>query len=776
MHVLMAGSWRAFLVGGVFLAGLGGASAEESCGYDCRIARADAFQKQAMAPLLRGVPAMGQLGGPFAEVHWYDEGEAFWFVRRMPDTISLFTMRVGARRPERLVDVRALIERTKAGVQIDIGSLKPESLSYDPAARQVSLQVGSEIFVFDAGSRDLLQIEAAPGFQEGPLVTRSPDGRFRVYTRDHDLFVRYSDGTRRRLSDDGALWYSFSGRYARSNPLHYPGLPDRPPRVTWIGNGPYFVIERWDHRLVGDVWMVDPLAARPTLQQQKMAYPGEASIPKTELWVFNAENGHGHAIRGDGWDYLGSMDYGAGGYFPSRDGQWLYVTKIMRDYSRIALSKIRVATGEAIDILEETGGPQPHSSKPFFAVRWPGFVELSDGFLWKPDRDGFPHFYRYDANGELLRQITKGRFAAAEILHVDEESDSVVFSAFGDGSGNPYQMKLFAASLSGTNVRPLDADTLTHHAQFSPDGEHFVDSVSSVFSPPEFHLRSRDGRRLAVIAEADIGPLTRSGWRPPAEFQVLAADGKTPLYGVMWTPFDMQDGEKYPIIVRVYPGPSWEIVPSAFAADHANTALAQLGFVVVTLGQRGGSDMRGRDYHLHSRHADRLRDYPIADNKAAIIQLAERFDFIDGDAVGIVGRSGGGFMAATAMLLEPDFYKVGVSIAGNHDNNIYEMNSSEYHFGAPEPERYPTNADLAARLRGKLLIVHGDLDDDVSLSHSLRLAGALQQAGKKFDFMILPGERHRYGPETARYLERLTWDYFLTNLAGVGTPDVDLMK
>ena len=776
MRVLMAGTWRACLVGGVFLSGLGGASAEESCSYDCRVARAVAFQKQAVAPLLRSVPAMGQLGGSFADVNWYDAGEAFWFVRRMPDTIALFTMRVDARRPELLADASALVDRVQAEIQIDIESLKPESLSYDPAARQVSLQVRTERFVFDAGSRDLVEIEAAPGSQEGSPATRSPDGRFRVYTRDHDLFVTSSDGTTRRLSNDGALWYSFSGRYARSNPMHYPGLPERAPRVTWIGNGPYFVIERWDHRQVGDVWMVDPLATRPALQQQKMAYPGEASIPKTELWVFNAENGHGRVIRGDGWDYVGSMDYGAGGYFPSRDGQWLYVTRIMRDYSRIALSKIRVATGETIDILEETGGPQPHGSKSFFGVRWPGFVELSDGFLWKSDRDGFPHFYRYDGNGKLLRQITKGPFAAAEILHVDEKSDSVVFSAFGDGSGNPYRMKLFAASLSYTNVRPLDADNLTHHAQFSPSGEHFVDTVSSVSSALEFHLRSRDGRRLAVIAEADIGPLARSGWRPPDEFRVLAADGKTPLYGVMWTPFDMRAGEKYPVIVRVYPGPSWEIVPSAFAADHANTALAQLGFVVVTLGQRGGSDMRGRDYHLHSRGADRLRDYPIADNKAAILQLAERFDFIDGDAVGIVGRSGGGFMAATAMLLEPDFYKVGVSIAGNHDNNIYEMNSSEYHFGAPGPKRYPTNAGLAARLKGRLLIVHGDLDDDVTVSHSLRLVRALQQAGKKFDFMILPGERHRYGPEIARYLERLTWDYFLTNLAGVRAPGVDLVE
>lgn len=776
MHVLMAGLCRVCLVGGFFLAGLSGAWAEEGCGYDCRIARAAAFQKQAMAPLLRGVPAMGQLGGSFADVHWYDAGEALWFVRRMPDTVSLFTMRVDARRPERLVDARALIERMREPSRIDVGSLGPESLSYDPAARQVSLQVGAERFVFDAGSWELVQTDAASGSREAPPVARSPDGRFQLYTRDHDLFVTSSDGSTRRLSDDGELWYSFSGRYARSNPMHYPELAERPPRVTWIGNGPYFLIERRDHRHVGDVWMVDPLTDRPTLQQQKMAYPGEASVPKTELWVFNAESGHGHVIRGGGWDYVGSMDHGAGGAFPSRDGQWLYVTRIMRDYSRIALSKIRVATGDTIDILEETGGPQPHGGKPFFGVRWPGFVELSDGFLWKSDRDGFPHFYRYDGNGELLRQITKGPFAAAEILHVDEESDSVVFSAFGDGSGTPYQMKLFAAALSRTSVRPLDADNLTHHAQFSPDGEHFVDTVSSVSGAPELHLRSRDGRRLAVLAEADTGPLMRSGWRPPAEFRVLAADGKTPLYGVMWTPFDMREGEKYPIIVRVYPGPSWEIVPSAFAADHANTALAQLGFVVVTLGQRGGSDMRGRDYHLHSRGADRLRDYPIADNKAAILQLAERFDFIDGESVGIVGRSGGGFMAATAMLLEPDFYKVGVSIAGNHDNNIYEMNSSEYHFGVPGPRPYPTNADLAARLTGKLLIVHGDLDDDVTVSHSLRLVRALQQAGKKFDFMLLPGQRHRYSPEIARYLERLTWDYFLTNLAGVRASGVDLVK
>lgn len=235
----------------------------------------------------------------------------------------------------------------------------------------------------------------------------------------------------------------------------------------------------------------------------------------------------------------------------------------------------------------------------------------------------------------------------------------------------------------------------------------------------------------------------------------------------MWLPPAIEAHARLPVIVQAYPGPSNDVVPTGFVPAHPNAALAELGFVVVTFGQRGGAPTRGRDYQFFAREPGRMRDYPIADNAAALAALARQYPFVDLDRVGIWGRSGGGFMAVTAMLTRPDLYKVGVAIAGNHDNNIYEQNSTEFNFGR-YPGPYPSNADIAGQLRGKLLLVHGDMDEDVHVAHSLRLVRSLIDAGKRFDLLVLPGEGHSgYAPATERYLQRKIWEYFLVHLQGM---------
>jgi dipeptidyl aminopeptidase/acylaminoacyl peptidase len=280
----------------------------------------------------------------------------------------------------------------------------------------------------------------------------------------------------------------------------------------------------------------------------------------------------------------------------------------------------------------------------------------------------------------------------------------------------------------------------------------------------------------------------------PETFTVKAKDGVTDLYGVMYKPFNFDSTRKYPVISYVYPGPQTESVPYGFTTSGGkNIALAQVGFIVVNFGHRGGSPMRSNYYHTFGYND--LRDYALADDKYGIEQLADLHKFIDIERVGIYGHSGGGFMSTAAILSYPDFYDVAVSSAGNHDNNIYNQWWGETHNGVTEIEKktkvkgdttgkmdvkitfkgeVEKNQDLAKNLKGHLLLVHGDIDNNVHPGNTLRVADQLIKANKRFDFMMLPGQRHGFGNATA-YFDRMMWYYFAEHLLGDYRNNVELL-
>lgn len=699
------------------------AASAATCPIDSWIARAERMTPEALAPVTDGVPMqMGYRPGgsglpPFATVHWLDDGR-FWYEAK--------------RKGER------------------------EIVVVDPQLRRrESLRVaGSDPVRFDAASGAVVREAGRPSTE-----AVSPGGDFSARVRSHDLWVSAQQGPQRRISHDGGPWYSFDPGLARSNPAET-DVSGGAPRVNWIGAGPWFWIERLDQRDVRDVWLADALAPDgPTVRRQKMPYPGDDKLPRPEIWLVNAQSGLAHRIGSDGWDYLGNMDIAAGGIAASRDGRQLYFARLTRGYDRIELAAARLDDGQVRTALHEPRGSS--------GLRYIEFAELTDGFLWKSDRDGWAHYYRYDTSGQLIGQVTRGAFSVDRIVHVDEAQGDMIFTAFADAKGSTGRSQLYRVRLDGTGLRRLDNDRATHIASANPDGSLIVDTVVRPDAMPRMLLRDRDGRELMLLEEANREAFEKRGWRPPVPLDLVSADGQDRIEGMMWLPPASVRGARLPIIVQAYPGPSNDVVPTGFVPAHPNAALAELGFAVVTFGQRGGAPTRGKAYQFLSRTTGQARDYPLADNAAALAQLTRQYPFLDLDRVGIWGRSGGGFMAATAMLQRPDLYKVGVAIAGNHDNNIYEQNSTEFNFGR-DSLPYPTNAAIAGRLRGKLLLAHGDMDADVHVAHSLRLVRSLIDAGKRFDLLIMPGEGHSgYSPATERYLRQRVWEYFLLHLRGL---------
>jgi dipeptidyl aminopeptidase/acylaminoacyl peptidase len=367
---------------------------------------------------------------------------------------------------------------------------------------------------------------------------------------------------------------------------------------------------------------------------------------------------------------------------------------------------------------------------------------------------------------------------------VDEQAGLAFFIGNARETGeDPYYQHLYRVDLDGRDLRLLSPGNFDHLVAAGESVRYFVDNFSRVDTAPNAVVVDREGEVLVDLEDADLTRLVAAGYKFPEPFQVKAADGVTDLYGVIYKPFDFDPAKQYPIVAYVYPGPQTESVQKSFSTSANEAALAQLGFIVITIGNRGGNPARSKWYHNFG-YGD-LRDYGLADKKAGIEQLADRHAWIDIDRVGIYGHSGGGFMSTAAMLVYPDFFKVAVSSSGNHNNDVYNLNWSEKHDGVKEvvddegnvtfEYDIETNSDLAANLKGHLLLTTGDVDNNVHHAGTFRMAEALIRANKRFDFFVFPGMRHGYG-NMSDYWFWLRAEYFAKHLLGAERADADVTE
>jgi dipeptidyl aminopeptidase/acylaminoacyl peptidase len=410
----------------------------------------------------------------------------------------------------------------------------------------------------------------------------------------------------------------------------------------------------------------------------------------------------------------------------------------------------------------------------FNKVNWHVFPEIGE-VVWYSQRDDWGHLYLYDlATGRLKRQMTSGSWNVLQVLRVDEENRRIYFTGAGREPGDPYFQYFYSVHMDSGDVRLLTPDSATHTISLSPVGDHFVDSWSTPLIPPKTVLRDLDGDVVVELEEADISQLVEAGWQEPIPFVVKARDGETDLYGIMYRPSDFDPTKKDPVVNYRYPGPQTGSVGSrAFSASRrSHQALAELGFVVVTLDAMG-TPMRSKSFH--AAYYGNMGDNGLPDQVGGIRQLGDRYPWMDLDRVGIWGHSGGGFASTAGILRYPDFYKVAVSQAGNHDNRNYEDDWGEKWQGLLETyadgtTNYDNQANqlVAGNLKGKLLLAHGTLDSNVPPYNTLVVVDALIEANKDFDLIMMTNRRHGFGNEP--YMMRRRWDYFVQHLLGAEPP------
>ena len=758
--------------------------------------------------------------------HWFQKGNNFWYEYKTSNGKAWYVVDPVAKTKRSLFDLDDIAAQITEIVKdpFTAQQLPIQKLEAGEDGRTFTFQITSsqdakkdstdkdkgpkkEIFFFsyDYPTRKLTWLQDKKKETEYPdWASFSPDGKTVVYAKDLNLYRMSREDYEKLKKDDkdstvtdiqlttfGVKDFGFGQPYSLLNTdTLCNGKRKAVWGIVWSPDSRYFAVTATDERAVKDLWVINSMASpRPTLETYKYQMPGEKEAPVEHLFLFDMNDNSHKEIRTSAFKDQTLRLARKPWRQKDRDRKevasvWLgdnnrfFVTRSSRDLHRIDICSYTIGQDSIRPIIEER-------MNTYQEVR--PLATIGDGkelIQWS-ERDGWAHLYLYDGEGNLKNRITRGPWHVDQIVKVDEAKRVVYFLANGkDKDENPYYEHLYRVGLDGSGLQQVTPGDYFHTVSMDDNAAFVVNNYSRVNTIPRTDLMDSNGRKLMTLEESDFSGLLAAGYQFPEPFKVKAADGVTDLYGVMYKPFNFDSTALYPIIDYVYPGPQVEATVYPFSRMSVRTdRLAQAGFVVITVGNRGGHPSRSKWYHNFGY--GNLRDYGLADQKAAIEQLANRYPFIDINRVGIHGHSGGGFMSTAAILQYPDFFKAAVSCAGNHDNRIYNRWWSETHHGVKEVVsekgdttfvyNIKTNEEIAGRLKGHLMLVHGDIDNNVHPGNTLRVADALIRAGKRFDMLLLPQQRHGFGDMDEYFYWRMV-DYFSRNLLGEQETSVDIPK
>jgi dipeptidyl aminopeptidase/acylaminoacyl peptidase len=608
---------------------------------------------------------------------------------------------------------------------------------------------------------------------DGGNVSLSPDGKRAAFIRDFNLWVRdIATGKETQLTTDGVKDFGYATNNAGWTKSDNPVL-------LWSPDSRKIATFQHDGRNVGMMYLVNTAVGHPTLQAWKYPLPGDSAIFTIQRVILDVDAQRvvrfqmpSDAHRSTLCDHVFCRGSWADvEWYP--DGTQLAFVSSTRDHKEARLRIADAQTGAVREILEETVATQFESGSG--RVNW-HVLPASNEVIWFSERDDWGHLYLYDLRtGQLKNRITSGVGTVLQLLRIDEKNRLLYFTAAGREAGrDPYFRHFYRIGFDGKRLALLTPEDADHEVTLSPDGRWFVDSYSRPDVPPVAVLRDAEGKLLMTLEKADISRLVATGWTPPIPFSVKARDGVTDLYGLMYRPTNFDSTRTYPIINNIYPGPqSGSVGSRGFSPARGDTrAIAELGFIVIQLDAMGTPT---RSKSFHDAYYSNMGDNGLPDHITGMRQLAARHRWIDLERAGIYGHSGGGFASADAILRYPDFFKVAVSQAGNHDNRNYEDDWGERYQGLlTRGQGGTTNYDnqanqlLAQNLKGKLLLAHGTLDSNVPPYNTLVLVNELIRHNKDFDLIMMPNRGHGFGAEA--YMMRRRWDYFVKHLLGAEPP------
>ena len=666
---------------------------------------------------------------------------------------------------------------TASGKTYEAGRLPFRSFTFSPDEETIFFATSGKKWQYDAASGQVSP-EATPTANLVPNANadnevESPDGKLATFIKGDNLWVRDTKTNQTtQLTTDGAKDYG----YATDNAgwTH----SDKP-IVRWSPDSRKIATFRQDQRTVSDMYLVTTNVGAPKLKSWKYPLPGDKDIATIERVIVEVSSPKVVRFQMAPDPHRGSLsdDISSSGTFDdvdwSADGSQLAFVSTSRDHKEEKVRVADAATGAVRDVFSETVATQYESGQG--AINW-RYLPKSKEVIWYSERDNWGHLYLYDAtSGKVKNQITKGNFVVTQLLKVDERKRQLYFLADGREPGNPYFTHLYRIGLDGKNLTLLTPEAGNHQVTMSPSGRFFTDTYSQPDKPGATVLRGADGKLISTLEKTDISRLAATSWKAPMPITVKAQDGQIDLYGLMFTPSNLDPSKKYPIINYIYPGPqgggvgSWSFV----SARGDNQALAELGFVVVVI-EGSCNPLRSKSYH--DACYGNMAENTLSDQVSGMRQLATRYPYIDLERAGIWGHSGGGYAAAAAMFRYSDFFKVGISESGNHENRNYEDDWAERYLGLLKTNADGTtnydnqaNAASAKNLKGKLMLAHGLMDDNVPPANTLLVVEALTKANKSYDLVVFPNAAHGYGAYSP-YMTRRRWDYFVQNLAGAEAP------
>lgn len=664
------------------------------------------------------------------------------------------------------------------------GSMLPfQVINYSADGKSITFRSDGKQWKYDlqnssivADTTKLLEnAQRSGGFGRGNrgIEVLSPDRSKAVYIKDYNLWVRDTKtNEQKQLTTDGMKDFG----YATDNA----GWTNSDGAIVrWSPDSKKIATFKQDQRNVGDMYLASTNVGHPTLRSWKYPLPGDKEIPMIHRCVINVEDARVIMFNIPPDPHRASLsdDISSSGTFDdidwNPDGTEVAFLSTSRDHKQEKFRIANALTGEVREVFEEVVPTQYESG--WGAINW-RYLPKSKEIIWFSERDDWGHLYLYDAtNGKVKNQITKGNWVVTRLVRVDEKNRLLYFMASGTQAENPYFSQFYKIGFDGKGLTLLSPGAGTHTVSFSPSDKYFIDTYSKPDIPSVTVLRDMNGKQITELEKTDVSRLKAAGWKPPTPFSVKSADGKDDIYGIMFTPSNLDANRKYPVVDYIYPGPQGGSVGgwgfSAARGDHQ--ALAELGFVVVLIEGTGNPN---RSKSFHDRYWPDMSTNTLPDQIAGIRQLSQRYSYLDTTKVGIWGHSGGGFATAAAMFRYPDFFKVGISESGNHDNRNYEDDWGERYIGlltknADGTDNYTAQANqtYAKNLKGKLMLAHGMMDNNVPPYNTMLVVEALTKANKDYDLVVFPNAGHGYGADSP-YMMRRRWDYFVKNLLGKEPP------